>query len=198
MASLSLPPPRKTGPSAVTLMKDVPAEATGSTALVVTQQPQTGQQQQQLGHNKNSPRRTLRAPNYEVRCRAAAEVAKISRNKGNNTKPPKLFVPRALEDFDDGGAFPEIHVAQYPRHMGNPHLKRGSAASSSSSNGRQTTSRAIVNVEVDQNGEVSYDAIVKGGTNSGKKVYTKYEDLRGGEAKPEDVALPTDDDSREV
>lgn len=28
------------------------------------------------------------------------------------------FVPRATEDFGDGGAFPEVHVAQYPLDMG--------------------------------------------------------------------------------
>eukprot|EP01048_Picozoa_sp_COSAG05_P015420 COSAG05_NODE_1859_length_3948_cov_23.008576_3_plen_527_part_01 len=30
----------------------------------------------------------------------------------------KGFVPRTASDFGDGGAFPEIHVAQYPRDMG--------------------------------------------------------------------------------
>jgi len=29
----------------------------------------------------------------------------------------KGWVPRAVEDFEDGGAFPEIHVAQYPLDM---------------------------------------------------------------------------------
>jgi SNW domain-containing protein 1 len=28
------------------------------------------------------------------------------------------WIPRALEDFGDGGAYPEIHVAQYPLNMG--------------------------------------------------------------------------------
>ena len=28
------------------------------------------------------------------------------------------FVPRSIADFGDGGAFPEIHVAQYPLGMG--------------------------------------------------------------------------------
>jgi hypothetical protein len=30
------------------------------------------------------------------------------------------FVPRSVEDHGDGGAFPEIHVAQYPLNMGEP------------------------------------------------------------------------------
>jgi SNW domain-containing protein 1 len=139
----------------------------------------------------NPPKKLLRAPSYEERCRAAAEMSKMTAEERSGN-PRKLFLPRRLEDFDDGGAFPEIHVAQYPRHMGNPHLKK----KTSSANGVQTTTRAIVNVEVDKTGEISYDAIVKGGTNSDKKVYSRYEDLRGGEAKPKDVALPTDDEEK--
>lgn len=30
------------------------------------------------------------------------------------------FVPRSQDDFGDGGAFPEVHIAQYPLHMGEP------------------------------------------------------------------------------
>jgi hypothetical protein len=30
----------------------------------------------------------------------------------------KGFIPRIKEDFGDGGAFPEIHIAQYPLDMG--------------------------------------------------------------------------------
>jgi SNW domain-containing protein 1 len=115
-------------------------------------------------------------PSYEERCRAAALAASLPK-----AERPKLFVPRQLADFGDGGAFPEIHVAQYPRHMGNPHIQRpvnGSAAST-----------AIV--EVDATGAVSYDAIVKGGTNSDKLVYSKLEDMRGGPARPDEIALPT-------
>lgn len=124
-------------------------------------------------------------------------------------KRPPLFVPRSLADFADGGAFPEIHVAQYPRHMGNPQntkKKQPPAVPTNTSTATTTTdkhakgsiqsaepilSRAIVNVEVDQHGEISYDAIVKRGTNADKIVYSRHEDLRGGEPDPDDVALPT-------
>ncbi|KAL3911042.1 MAG: hypothetical protein SGILL_007440 [Bacillariaceae sp.] len=147
---------------------------------------------------KSTP--VLRAPNYNQRCKAAAEVAKIKMTPAADRKHKKLFVPRSLADFDDGGAFPEIHVAQYPRHMGNPHLKKkfGAAAGGTTAAGGQPISRAIVNVEVDKNGEISYDAIVKGGTNADKTVYSRYEDLRGGEAKAEDVALPTEEEESEA
>ena len=28
------------------------------------------------------------------------------------------WIPHSLEDYGDGGAFPEIHVVQYPMNMG--------------------------------------------------------------------------------
>mmetsp|Transcript_26366 Transcript_26366/g.38949 ORF Transcript_26366/g.38949 Transcript_26366/m.38949 type:complete len:572 (-) Transcript_26366:125-1840(-) len=129
----------------------------------------------------------LRAPSYENRCTLSAEASILTAEQRKNRKI-KLFVPRSLDDFDDGGAFPEIHVAQYPRHMGNPHLKKRAGSSVAGSQG--TNSRALVNVEIDEEGGVSYDAIVKGGSNSDKKVYTKLEDAKGGD--PEDTALPTE------
>ena len=168
MASLSLPPPRKTAP---------------------TQAP-SQQAREEHVQTQQSPVVHRKAPSYERRCRAAAEAAQMSPQERRNKK---LFVPRSLEDFDDGGAFPEIHVAQYPRHMGNPHLKKSTG---STSRGAQTSSKAIVNVEVDKDGEVSYDAIVKGGTNADKKVYSRHEDLKGGEPDPEDVALPTEEEEQ--
>jgi SNW domain-containing protein 1 len=123
-------------------------------------------------------------PSYEERCRAAALAASLPK-----AERPKLFVPRQLADFGDGGAFPEIHVAQYPRHMGNPHIQRPLSGGA--------TSTAIVNVEVDATGSVSYDAIVKGGTNSDKLVYSKLEDMRGGPARPDEIALPTPEEEAE-
>jgi hypothetical protein len=30
----------------------------------------------------------------------------------------KTFMPRNVEDFGDGGAFPEVHIMQYPLDMG--------------------------------------------------------------------------------
>ena len=162
MASLTLPPPRKSTKAPLQLppVNSVKTE----TALVVS----SLQQEDELIKSASTrPKKPLRAPSYEQRCRAAAEISKMTPEE-RRSNPKKLFVPRRLEDFDDGGAFPEIHVAQYPRHMGNPHLKKKASAT----NGFQSTSRAIVNVEVDKDGEISYDAIVKGGTNSDKKVYS--------------------------
>jgi SNW domain-containing protein 1 len=133
------------------------------------------------------------APSYEDRCRLAVEASKLTADQ-RKARKMQLFVPRTVQDFDDGGAFPEIHVAQYPHHMGNPHRKQSGAVTVAGSQG--SSSRAIVNVEIDEQGDVSYDAIVKGGTNSDKLVYTKLDDVKGGD--PVDITLPTEDEEEET
>jgi len=96
------------------------------------------------------------------------------------------FVPRAPEDFGDGGAFPEIHVSQYPLNMGRPN--KGGAGSSS----------AIVAVDVDASGEVKYDAIVKQGTNRDRTVYTSLADIKAKEGDEEKLRLPSAQEEMEA
>ncbi|KAF8400876.1 hypothetical protein HHK36_014179 [Tetracentron sinense] len=83
-----------------------------------------------------------------------------------NPVPPYLkragFVPRKPEDFGDGGAFPEIHVAQYPLGMGRKDVKPGSK---------------ILPVTVDAHGNVAFDAIVRQNENALKIVYSQHKDL---------------------
>lgn len=165
-SSLSLPAPTRSLPTPASLIKKKSASETT---------------------NFNNNQAKLKAPSYEERCRSATAAASLTPEQRKAQKI-KLFVPRSLHDFDDGGAFPEIHVAQYPRHMGNPHVKK---KSNSAVAGAQSSSSALINVEVDEKGQVSYDAIVKGGTNADKTVFTKHSDLKGGEADPEAVALAT-------
>ncbi|KAG6772127.1 hypothetical protein POTOM_023523 [Populus tomentosa] len=85
----------------------------------------------------------------------------------HNPVPPYLqrkgFVPRKVEDFGDGGAFPEIHVAQYPLDMG-----RSKSAKPGSK---------ILALTVDAHGNVAYDAIVKQNENAKKIVYSQHKDL---------------------
>ncbi|XP_013783149.1 SNW domain-containing protein 1-like [Limulus polyphemus] len=74
----------------------------------------------------------------------------------------KGWVPRSDEDFGDGGAFPEIPVAQYPLGMGRKKDK--------------TTSNALP-VQLDAQGKIKYDAIVRHGHSKDKLLYHKYQDL---------------------
>lgn len=160
------------------------------------------------------------APSYEERCRIAKVISQLSPEEKAHAKS-KTFVPRSIKDYHDGGAFPEIHVAQYPRNMGNPHLRRQltpnlmmptisnnnntkvGTAGSNQNNQKQQNQLAVVaksnvmNVDIDQDGKVSYDSIVKGGTNSNKLVYTKLSDMKGGKANESDIALPSRDEEQE-
>ena len=206
MASLSLPPPKNNGlgqsstalslppPKNIGVGKSPPNKATGAAAAAAAV-PQSAK-----APNQKPPPNNKRVPSYEERCAAAAALVKMP---AEERRRQKLFVPRSLTDFADGGAYPEIHVAQWPRHMGNPHVKKRQASTTTDGKGAaivrgtQSTSRSIVNVEVDADGQVSYDAIVKGGTNADKKVYSRHEDMKATEAKPDDIALPTEEEENE-
>ncbi|PGH11928.1 pre-mRNA-processing protein 45 [Helicocarpus griseus UAMH5409] len=70
--------------------------------------------------------------------------------------------PRNPEDFADGGAFPEIPVAQYPLDMGRK--------------GTSSTSNALT-VQVDAEGKVKYDAIARQGHGENRIVHASFKDL---------------------
>lgn len=92
------------------------------------------------------------------------------------------YIPRTLADFADGGAFPEVHVAQYPLKMG----KGGLAGTG----GGGKTSSAIVSVDVDADGKVKFDAIVRQGTNKDKIVQSTLQSTKEKVMDPEKLALP--------
>ncbi|KAK3050987.1 mRNA splicing protein [Extremus antarcticus] len=70
--------------------------------------------------------------------------------------------PRNPEDFGDGGAFPEVPMAQYPLDMG----RKGGASSSNA-----------LAVQVDNEGKVKYDAIARRGHNEKRIVQASFKDL---------------------
>ncbi|RGP79957.1 snw 1 [Fusarium longipes] len=69
--------------------------------------------------------------------------------------------PRSQEDFGDGGAFPEIPIAQYPLEMG----KKGA-----------NSSNALA-IQVDSEGKVKYDAIARQGHSENRIIHTSFKDL---------------------
>ncbi|GAM84077.1 hypothetical protein ANO11243_020690 [Dothideomycetidae sp. 11243] len=69
--------------------------------------------------------------------------------------------PRAQEDFGDGGAFPEIPVAQYPLDMGK----------------KKSSSSNALALQVDGEGKVKYDAIARRGHGENRIVHTSFKDL---------------------
>lgn len=86
------------------------------------------------------------------------------------------FVPRNDEDYGDGGAFPEVHVAQYPLGMG----RKGQEASAGS---------GALQLAVDSTGKVKYDALLRAGSKDDKIIHSTYDALL-----PADVT--TDQDKR--
>ncbi|XP_039761606.1 puff-specific protein Bx42 isoform X2 [Pararge aegeria] len=106
------------------------------------------------------------------------------------TVPPygqrKGWIPRVEDDFADGGAFPEIHVAQYPLGMG--------------ARGKESTSNALA-VQLDESGKVKYSAIARQGHSADKIIYSKLTDLLPSEVLAEDDATlqkPTEDDIQDI
>ncbi|TLS30567.1 hypothetical protein PpBr36_02383 [Pyricularia pennisetigena] len=69
--------------------------------------------------------------------------------------------PRSQEDFGDGGAFPEVPVAQYPLQMGKK---------------TATKSNALA-VQVGSDGKVKYDAIARQGHSESRVIHTSFKDL---------------------
>ncbi|NXP15186.1 SNW1 protein, partial [Thinocorus orbignyianus] len=101
----------------------------------------------------------------ELEERARAQRSRQSALVSSRREPPpygyrKGWIPRSLEDFGDGGAFPEIHVAQYPLDMGR----------------KKKMSNALA-VQVDAEGKIKYDAIARQGQSKDKVIYSKYTDL---------------------
>uniref|UniRef100_A0A8C8M6V3 SNW domain-containing protein 1 n=1 Tax=Oncorhynchus tshawytscha TaxID=74940 RepID=A0A8C8M6V3_ONCTS len=97
--------------------------------------------------------------------RARAQRSHSTALVSSRREPPpygyrKSWVPRSLEDFGDGGAFPEIHVAQFPLEMGR----------------KKKTSNALA-VQVDAEGKIKYDAIARQGQGKDKVIFSKYTDL---------------------
>lgn len=116
--------------------------------------------------------------NYQVHVDEAAPSSLLASTPKKSVPPygqRQSFVPRAQADFGDGGAFPEIHVAQFPLEMGRPASSKKSASSVGGSGGgggvggisglgNNAGSTAIVAVDVDDTGKVR--ASHKGYSNS--------------------------------
>mmetsp|Transcript_27909 Transcript_27909/g.57988 ORF Transcript_27909/g.57988 Transcript_27909/m.57988 type:complete len:659 (-) Transcript_27909:40-2016(-) len=209
MASLYLPAPTNrsgnkigTTPSS---SNSAAASDSNSTALTITKK----------GTESNRSNSTAaatakkRVPSYEDRCNAAVRFSKLSPEERQQPKNKQtMFVPRSTADFDDGGSFPEIHVAQYPRHMGNPHLQKRAAATSNGTTtttsstatpaGRAITTRDVLAAQTDSTGRTSYDSLVTSGTNATRTVYTRHSDLRGFRPTPSEIANPTPEEEADT
>ncbi|KAH7135691.1 SKIP/SNW domain-containing protein [Dendryphion nanum] len=91
--------------------------------------------------------------------------------------------PRNPEDYGDGGAFPEVHVAQYPLDMGRP--------------SSQKTSNALA-MRVDGEGKTKYDEIARRGHSDTRIIQASFKDLiplrQRADAGEIDLARPSQED----
>ncbi|CAL5051851.1 unnamed protein product [Urochloa decumbens] len=84
------------------------------------------------------------------------------------------LVPRRPEDFGGGGAFPEVHVLQYPLSMG---LLLGDPDDDTSPGSPSSPPSNVLALAVDAHGCVASDAVVRHGVNADKIVYTSHAGL---------------------
>ncbi|XP_069494013.1 SNW domain-containing protein 1 isoform X1 [Ambystoma mexicanum] len=120
-----------------------------------------------------------------IRAQRSRQTALVASRK----EPPpygyrKGWIPRSLEDFGDGGAFPDIHVAQYPLEMGK----------------KKKASNALA-VQVDAEGKIKYDSIARQGQSKDKVIFSKYTDLVPKEVMDEDdpdLVRPDEEAVREL
>eukprot|EP01047_Picozoa_sp_COSAG01_P018804 COSAG01_NODE_1027_length_12036_cov_4.718857_5_plen_517_part_00 len=119
---------------------------------------------------------------------APAAAAAVGSRPAVKQPPPygrrQGFVPRTVDDFGDGGAFPEVHVAQYPLNMGRKRDKRSKT----------------VGMTVDKDGKANFQAIVMAGGQGGSSrpgttVHARYQDLVPKDPGQEgDLSRPDDKD----
>ncbi|OQV15427.1 SNW domain-containing protein 1 [Hypsibius exemplaris] len=104
-------------------------------------------------HDRDSEKRRTSAADQKALVTRFKQVPPYGHRSG--------YVPRSAEDFGDGGAFPEIHIAQYPLEMGRKKTEKSNALA----------------VPVDDTGSIKYDAILRQGKNKDKVIYSKFQDL---------------------
>ncbi|KAL5288941.1 SNW1 family protein [Megaselia abdita] len=108
----------------------------------------------------------------------ASRAANSSRAivSANYSAPPygkrKGWIPRTENDYGDGGAYPEIQVAQYPLGLGAPENV-----------GKKSNALAV---RLDESGKIKYDAIARQGHGKNKIVYSNINQLLPAEVLAED------------
>ncbi|MFH4974650.1 hypothetical protein AB6A40_001359 [Gnathostoma spinigerum] len=92
------------------------------------------------------------------------------------------WVPRSQEDFGDGGAFPEIHVAQFPLGMGIELKKTGP--------------EKTIALQYDAEGKLRHDAIARIGHGKDKIVYSRLADMKSKLIDEEDESFQLPDEEK--
>ncbi|VDK74876.1 unnamed protein product [Onchocerca ochengi] len=107
---------------------------------------------------------SIRDPWFQKR-----DVLKCDNARAAKKPPPygerNCWIPREEEDFGDGGAFPEILVAQFPLGMGLDLYKK-------------SRSDKTIALQCDAEGKLRHDAIARIGHSKDKIIYTRLVDMK--------------------
>ncbi|KAJ3333115.1 Vacuolar protein sorting-associated protein 53 [Blyttiomyces sp. JEL0837] len=99
----------------------------------------------------------------------------------------KGFIPRNPQDFGDGGAFPEIQIAQYPLDMGRKSSKAGAPGS------------GTLALQTDAEGNLRYDLVLRQGTRDDKIIHSRFQDLQAKDiTEEEDRSRPSEEQVQET
>ena len=93
----------------------------------------------------------------------------------------KGWIPRSQADFGGGGAFPEIHVAQYPLDMGRKGKK----------------SVQTLALSTDATGKVRHDALASVGQRDGKIVHSSTDAIREKQLSEAELSKPSEEAAAE-
>ncbi|VDK51277.1 unnamed protein product [Anisakis simplex] len=98
----------------------------------------------------------------------------------------KGWTPRSPEDFGDGGAFPEIHVAQFPLDKLIPGMGIDIQ--------RKSGSDKTIALQYDAEGKLRHDAIARIGHSKDKIVYSRLSDMKSKIVDEEDESFQRPDE----
>uniref|UniRef100_A0A915EK08 SKI-interacting protein SKIP SNW domain-containing protein n=1 Tax=Ditylenchus dipsaci TaxID=166011 RepID=A0A915EK08_9BILA len=95
----------------------------------------------------------------------------------------KGFQPRTAEDFGDGGAFPEIHFAQFPLGMG---MEKGRASG--------PNSQKTIALQYDTDGKLRHDLVARIGHDKDKIIHSRLNDTKSKLIDEQDEAFHKPDE----
>jgi len=111
-----------------------------------------------------------------------------STSSSSNRRPiPKYgkrkgWIPRVLEDFGDGGAYPELHVAQYPLDMGKKD--------------NMSVVQKSIPVTLDSSGRIKYESIID--PHGSKQIMARHEDLSAKRFDDDELRRPDPEEEAEI
>ena len=100
----------------------------------------------------------IRKPEAQAPCttRVPSKVPRYGKRLG--------FLPRSAAHFQDGGSYPEVHVAQYPPGLG-------------VANSTNASEIGLASVTASAGGDASYDSIIALGAGQNKVLHANHDDV---------------------